>query len=220
MPDVIQWGTDQLFSMLTQIQQGAEAERAQASENNQALIDLNTQAQQIPDPDSQAAFLAWVQTSVQRQNTIGRVWRDLSARFSDLIGKVKSWLESIGLSPDIPGLAGLGQPLAIIVPVSLALLTLTAWAAVVWMHNANAAQVQAIQFHQQGLAALVGSGATTQQLLDFMNGADTQINKTMPKGNPFDTLLDTANKLLWIGGLAFLGWFAWSHFRPRRPANA
>ena len=213
--DAIQWGTDELFQMLTNIQQRAEAERAQASMNNQAIIDLNAQAAQITDPTARATFLAWVQSSVQRQDTIGRVWRDLSARFADLAAKVKAWLESVGLSPDIPGLQGLGQPLAIVVPVSLALLALAAWAAVSWMHAANAAQVQAIQFHQQALAALVGSGASAQQLVDFANSANTQIQSAMPKGDPFGNLMNTASTLLWLGGLAYVGWFLWSKSKRR-----
>lgn len=207
MPDVVQWSVDELFSMLTNIQQGAETERASASMNNQALIDLNAQAQAIADPQARATFLAWVQSSVARQDTIAAVWRNLSGRFADLVGKVKSWLESVGISPDIPGLQGLGQPLAIVVPVSLALIAIAAWAAVQWMHNANAAQVQAIQFHQQGLAALVAGGATPQQILDFMNGADRAVNNAMPKGDPFANLMSSIDTVVLVGGLALVAFF-------------
>jgi hypothetical protein len=217
----VQWGVDQLFAFLSQIQTGADGERAQLSMNNAGLIDLNAQADAIADPPTRSAFKSWISTSVNRQYTIAGVYRDLSARFASLAAQVKAWLVSVGISPSSSGLNGLGiAPALIVVPLALVALAAAAWAAVQWMREANRAQVDAIAFHRQALADLVAKGASADQLAAFAKQADATVAKQMPTGDPFGDLMSQVGSLLGIAAAVVLGVYVYKQVRQSRRAAA
>jgi hypothetical protein len=199
MADVIQWGVDQLYTMLNQIVTGAAVDRAQISMNNQHLIDLNAAVQALPSSLQKSQMITWIQSSVTRQAEIASAYRNLSANFAKLSLQAQAWLKSMGVTPSIPGqLSGLGvAPVLIVVPVAIAGLALTAWAAVAWLHEKNAAQVAAISAHNKALAALVSGGATPAQILAFEQQSNAAINALTPKGgDPLSQLTDMMGMMM------------------------
>lgn len=183
MANPVQWGVDELYAMLNQIVAGAQAEAAQISINNQHLIDLNAQVQALPASAQKTELLSWIRSSVQRQAEIVGNYRNLSANFASLAAKAKAWLTSVGITPSVPGLSGLGvAPALILVPVALAALAATAWAAVAYIHAKNAAQVAAISAHNAALAALVSRGASVADILALEKQSAAEVAATAPKG--------------------------------------
>lgn len=170
MADAVQWTVDQMFGQLDKIRAGAAVERAQISMNNAHLIDLNAQADEIGDPSARAQLKAWIGKSVAHQGEIANAYRALSGNFANLAAKAEAWLRSVGINSSVPGLAGLG--VAWVVPVAIIALAVTALAAVLFIHELNAAQVKAIALHQDGLNALVHGGATPAQVAAYIANAD------------------------------------------------
>jgi hypothetical protein len=202
MADVIQWGVDQLYTVLNQIVTGAAVERAQISMNNQHLIDLNAQVQALADSPQKTEMLSWIQTSVQRQAEIAGAYRNLSGNFATLALQAENWLKSVGVTPSIPTqLSGLGiAPIVVIVPVAIVGLAATAWAAVAWIHEKNAAQIAAIQAHNQALAALVSKGASVADILAFEKDTSAAVAALTPKGgDPLAQMGDILSMVILAG---------------------
>jgi hypothetical protein len=205
MAGAVQWGVDQLYAMLSQIVNGAQQERAQISMNNQHLIDLNGTVQALPASPQKSAMQAWIKSSVQRQAVIVGSYRSLSANFARLAAQAKAWLTSIGVTPSVPQLSGLGiAPALILVPVAMAALAATAWAAVAWIHQQNAAQIAAIGAHNQALAALVSRGATVAEIQAFERTSAAEVAAAAPKGaDPFGQIQGILGLAI-VGGALFL----------------
>jgi hypothetical protein len=205
MAGAVQWGVDQLYAMLNQIVAGAQSERAQISMNNQHLIDLNATVQALPASAQKSAMLSWIQSSVSRQAMIAASYRNLSANFARLAAQVESWLTSVGITPSVPQLSGLGiAPAVILVPIALAALAATAWAAVAWIHQQNAAQIAAINAHNQALAALVSRGATVADIQAFERTSAAEVAAAAPRGaDPFGQIQGILGLAI-VGGALFL----------------
>jgi hypothetical protein len=209
MANPIQWGVDELYTTLDNIVQGAAVERAQISMNNQNLIDLNAKVQALPASAQKNTMIAWINTSVARQAQIVSSYRTLSANFASLATQAESWLKSVGLTPSVPAptsLSGLGvAPALILVPVAIVGLAAAAWAAVAWIHESNAAQISAINAHQQAFNTLVSKGATVDQLLQFQKDADAATKDLMPKTpDPFSKVTDMITLMMIAGGVFML----------------
>lgn len=220
MANVVQWGVDQLYAKLREIQQSAETERVNISRNNGKLVALNAQVQALPDSANKRAMLAWIAQSVQRQAQIVASWRNLSARFASLAGKVKTWLASVGINPSDSGLAGLGDLGLVWVPVTLVALAIAAWGACAYIHQRNQVQLKAIEFQETAFDQLVKQGANTSELQAFMESANKATQQLEPKnGDPLG-LEALAGAIPWIVGGALLVMFGPDIMRALRSRRA
>jgi hypothetical protein len=158
-PQTSSWLVDQINSLAHAAQLETNSLRETAARINAMWARANNE----PDPERAAWMKVQIRPVNAHHNQLAAYWTAVRDKVNATLDGARKFLDSIGVTGNVPNQLGQVQ---LIVPAVLVSLVLLAWAAVNYLHPQNEAHLRAVQLAEKLLADTGTTPAQRQQIID------------------------------------------------------
>jgi hypothetical protein len=179
---IAQYTVTWVVQQLNALPAALEQVKAGISMNNARIMEIDRNADQIPDPAKRAIAKAQIRKFVARQAELMRAYKATGQKFNDAYAKMKAWLRERGLLND-SGMHGLGGgPLLAPFLIGAAVAFVVIWA--VNARKDNAKQSAVLPLVAQAVGQYTSGNSTTEQFNTVMDRL-MEMSKPNPPQDPF-----------------------------------